>query len=244
MNAILLLVITLLKKVTHSFFFFQSMSSNDTSMKKCKTIRLGECDVLINGLDKHLNREGISHALINDFFQLVRISPKFKGVFGEWEVKKLQKVKSDISKKGTPAILIINVGFHFVVILVREKSISYLDSFAKNPTKKITNNFLKYFNQPIWKNNYIFQSKKSSFCGLYACLYCIAFDMIAHERELIQNGYKNHARKIRNFLRKNAITFFEVFNDCHISRLAETKLLRNDTRCVYLLKKYARFWST
>ena len=116
----------------------------------------------------HLNSSGVSNELLNDFLKTYGISKKFIGVF---PYDKIPKLNGQNDK-----IMIINIGYHFVTVVITKNYSLYIDSFGTPCTIESVRIFLKNIGKPIYYNEKMIQGIKSPYCGMYACLFAIHFD--------------------------------------------------------------------
>ena len=239
----------------------------------------------IRDLGNHMNAEGMSHAVLSDLLRQGSLSSRFCGILPDWEPETFQPVLARIKaahqqqqrrgrRRGAidnsdafVQFFIANVGYHFVVVLVQQHEISYFDPFGAPPSEKLKAHFLDRVPfLPVRFSSTKIQSESSSFCGLYACLLIVVFDMAA-ERDYL---YREHRKFLRlaklNLRREQASTTragstqsdeqsraksIEAFRRKHPIRFAastkskplpDSALLRNDEQCADLLTKYIVFW--
>ena len=136
-------------------------------------------------LEWHLNSHGISNELLSDYLRNVGISRNFLGVFPYNELPPMLFVKSENDR-----ILIINVGQHFVTLLVSPLFTLYVDSFGLAPRKNIKT-ILKKLKNPLFYNTKTIQGINSPFCGLYAALFCLHLDDAKFKLTFARSTEKN-----------------------------------------------------
>ncbi len=118
----------------------------------------------------HLNANGLSNEVIEDLLNFTNFSIPFFGV------KSMFAIPLKIASKDCFS-LIVNVGAHFVCIYGTPKQINFIDSFGRKPSvyDKCVTRFLKKCNRPVYYNARQIQDLTSSFCGMYAAMFCLFF---------------------------------------------------------------------
>ena len=116
-----------------------------------------------------MNKAGLSNILIQDLMKFLDKDKNFIGVYTILDIKKLK-----INKK-LKCTLIVNIGAHFICIVVGKKVVYYIDSFGMKPHQKEVKFFLTKCNRPVSYNKRQIQDISSSYCGLYACLFALYF---------------------------------------------------------------------
>lgn len=170
----------------------------------------------------HINRSGLSNDIISELMDSLTATRRYLGVI-PWTNIPTRKIMKRVreQKEGQKPqddylhtiAFIVNVGAHFVSVVIKPECILYLDSFA-NPISPALYPLLtriraeKRDNYPLYCNRNQIQSLLSSHCGLYAALFTTWYLTPPTMRMQMQ---------------------FE-----------DTNLLRNDTKCVKYLKQFVR----
>lgn len=138
----------------------------------------------------HINSDGLSENVLSDLMSQFTNLRMYKGVFPYNHIKVNDKENFSI---------IVNVGFHFVAICVYDSFVLYIDPLGSPvPFLPELILFLTNLKKPIFFNRKQIQSKKSSHCGFFSCLFCIYFEynlmneqthltLSFHKKELITN---------------------------------------------------------
>ena len=143
----------------------------------------------INTLSWHLNKDGLSDTLLKDLIEKANVGSVFDGIFP------LQAIPSKLRKKKS-FVIIVNIGYHFVTVYATKDFVYYVDSFGKKPPQTLYSSFLDFCERPVYFNSSQVQSKHSTHCGLYSCLFTIYFS------KKIPN-FTLHFEKKKTLLQKN-----------------------------------------
>ena len=153
----------------------------------------------------HLNRFGMSNVVMEDLIQFGGVSKNFRGVLPFNMLPHSSLLQSDY------LIFIINVGHHFITLLVHPNYIYYIDSLGLPIWREEVKVFCSQFDLPIYYNPTQIQHPLSSHCGLYAVLFVILMD----------NAMKK---------KKSPIIKFNT-----------SELRKNDDKCVMYIKECLSF---
>ena len=171
----------------------------------------------------HLNDAGLSNELISDFLSHFSLGQHYLGVVSWRKLSSLlNRVIHAEQLNIDPIVIIINIGEHFVCLVIESTVIRYVDSFGDDIPPEIMS-FIKDLEQARGKNQkdktiYVnkeqIQSYASSHCGLYAALFAIWF-LSPPEKRIKLDFY---------------------------SGTDELKLMRNDDKCQQYLTEYIRLY--
>ena len=172
-------------------------------------------------IEWHVNKEGLSNEVISDLMTKLTSTEKYLGVFPwtslpETKILRAANGQKILGRKGKISgnrnlSFIINVGNHFVCVVITPQSVLYIDSFASTITQpEILRLFsrLEKSHRTLFRNRRQIQSFQSAHCGLYAALFTLWY-LCA----------KKHRMKLR-FKREN--------------------LLDNDELCIRYLKQFVQ----
>lgn len=124
----------------------------------------------------HLSHTGMSGAAVGQLLEQTGISDAFYGVFSALELG----AGSPRLRSARPLhILIVNVGAHFVTLVVRSGQCAiYVDSFGLPILHPGVRSYLRRVapGLPVYYNKKRIQSASSVHCGLYAALFALHYD--------------------------------------------------------------------
>ena len=126
---------------------------------------------------------GITNSFLTDLASHLSLS-SFRGVFAADEIpRKLIREERPFSiivnlakRRPSSSSPFSNTG-HFVCLRVEENFVLYIDSFAMGCWQENVCRFLGEMNVPVFSNTTLIQHPKSMYCGLFAMLFCLLFDM-------------------------------------------------------------------
>lgn len=159
-------------------------------------------------MEAHLQTSGVSDVFIKDFLKQMNISNHFKGVFFH-DDPKLHALIRD-RNKAPSFICIVNIGLHFVTLVIKAQSAFYVDTFGM-PCPTLLKLILEESARDLYYNKKQIQSLSSTHCGLYSCLFALYFDS--------EGKHFPYALRFERGKRGTA---------------------RNDKRCITYLKEIAR----
>lgn len=152
----------------------------------------------------HLNREGLSNEIIEDFATHANIDAHFAGVYH------MHELPSHLPRSRAEFSIIINIDNHWTTLYWSNTYILYIDSFGEGMPSAVEV-YVKKFCEPhqaILFNNHPIQDKTSTHCGLFSMLFILFFD------------------------RKAKASDPYIFNNVVHLRFSECNLLLNDQLCL------------
>ena len=137
-----------------------------------------------DSLANHVNAfYGISNDAVDELCRL--LSPThYGGTFAAEDLPK--KIK-------TPSNFIINIGGHFVTLVVQPKYCLYIDPFGLPCLNQYLQKCIRLLDRALYYNQRQLQSPKSLYCGLYCILFTLYFDkarknkLTFHRKKLLAN---------------------------------------------------------
>lgn len=136
----------------------------------------------------HLNKNGLSDTLMKDLLFKANVGSLFQGIFP------LQTIPNELAIAKS-FVIIVNIGYHFVTIYTTDAFIYYIDSFGKKPPQSLYKSFLNSCNRPIFFNPIQIQSKQSTHCGFFSCLFTLFYSKKNHNMKLKFVKDKNQLQK-------------------------------------------------
>lgn len=146
----------------------------------------------------HINKDGLSNQMVaevmNEFLHSSRLGKegrkRFFGVH-PWDSLPNADVFKQISLRPKETFtLIVNIGGHFTSLVIKEKHVIYIDSFAGQfipaEVRKLLARLEQTGGRKIYRNVNQIQSYTSTHCGLYSVLFCVWYLLDPQDRIKIQ----------------------------------------------------------
>lgn len=133
-------------------------------------------------MELHINKEGLSNVLVEDLVRrITKYDKHFLGVFTYKNIPKRKVTSSAVkaSAAGRNIVAIINVGRHFVTLVIGHDAVIYIDSFAETIPPKLKHlralmsDLTKDGRRQLYLNKLQIQHYSSTHCGLYAALFAV-----------------------------------------------------------------------
>ena len=178
-------------------------------------------------LSWHLNDSGMSDIVMKDLLQMSSISNRFRGIHHVHHLDKIKLSPSTIAKDG--ASFIVNIGSHFVALIIFPTYVLYIDSFGIPIRNARISQFLhtNFPHHQVYSNRTQLQSIDSSHCGLYATLFILYFDVFYFRPQRSSKTKKN--------------AFFHLsFHPITSEKNSKTNGTMNDKLCIEYIKSLSK----
>lgn len=158
-------------------------------------------------MEWHVNKTGLSNVLVQDLVRrMTRHNKHFLGVFAFDQIP-IQKIIAAARKAASlreNVVTIINVGQHFVTVVIGPDSVLYIDSFAQEiPSKMkkfraLVSKLTMDGKRQLYVNKMRIQPFSSTHCGLYAALFTVWY--LSPPRDRRKQSFHRDALKLNDDL--------------------------------------------
>lgn len=134
-------------------------------------------------LSWHINEFGLSNEIVHNLVsRMTKNSEQYLGVFSFSKIPKQKVLTAAAKNNDKNVVMIINIGQHFVTLVISHDAVIYIDSYARSiPDTKHVLSLLKELTEAkedqqrrqLFINTTPIQHPTSTHCGLYAALFTV-----------------------------------------------------------------------